>query len=88
MATRNQVENSQHLTTVVHNEHAGLQRELRNMKSMFQEKNKKVDHMEASFFPKCSLGVLVEISNQVFVFIHLSTSLVSLFLGGSKSHQE
>ncbi|KAK3929103.1 Coiled-coil domain-containing protein 39 [Frankliniella fusca] len=46
VATRNQVDNSQHLTTLVRNENESIQRDLRNMKSSLQEKSNKVSSME------------------------------------------
>ncbi|XP_034233340.1 coiled-coil domain-containing protein 39-like [Thrips palmi] len=46
-ATRQQVDTSQHMTTVTRNEHEGLQRDLRNMKTTLKEKTKKISSMEA-----------------------------------------
>lgn len=45
-ATRHQVDNSQHLTTLARNENEALQRDMRNMKNSLQEKNKKLSSME------------------------------------------
>lgn len=80
-ASRHQVENAQHLTTVVRNEHDGLNRELRNMNTSLQDSTKKVSAMEVSFWEISDLICLIywDVSKVLFYpFYHFCSVIIGV----------